>query len=93
MDFGISTLNYNWILFYRCQLTDKFLIFLFLVEPNIKATQGGTEDVKMSDYYKLTCIATGTPTPDVRWTRNGEKDPREQVRILLVTKRVISRLH
>ena len=42
-------------------------------------------DVKMSGDYKLICEATGTPTPDVRWTRNGEKDPREQVRILLVT--------
>ena len=69
------------------------MIFLFLVEPDINPTQGGTVDVKMSGDYKLTCIATGTPTPDVRWTRNGEKDPREQVRILLVTKRVISRLH
>lgn len=48
------------------------------VEPNINPTQGGTVDVKMSGDYKLTCIATGTPTPDVRWTRNGEKDPREQ---------------
>ena len=69
------------------------MIFLFLAEPNISPTYGGTEDVKMSGYYKLLCKATGTPTPDVRWTRNGEKDPRGQVRILLVTKRVISGLH
>ena len=93
MDFGISTLIIIGFPFYRCQLTDKFLIFLFLAEPNIDPIQGGTEDVKMSDAYKLICTATGKPTPDVRWTRNGEKDPREQVRILLVTKRVISRLH
>ena len=69
------------------------MIFLFLVEPDINPTQGGTVDVKMSGDYKLICKATGKPTPDVRWTRNGEKDPREQVRILLVTKQVISRLH
>ena len=62
------------------------MILLFLVEPNINPTQGGTEAVKMSGDYKLICMATGKPTPDVRWTRNGEKDPREQVRILLVTK-------
>ncbi|PFX24083.1 neural cell adhesion molecule 2-like [Stylophora pistillata] len=48
------------------------------VAPDINPTQGVTEDVKMNGDYKLICKATGNPTPNVRWTRNGEKDPRQQ---------------
>lgn len=31
------------------------------------------------DKARFTCTAEGTPTPTVKWTRNGQRDPRQTV--------------
>ncbi|KAL9965513.1 hypothetical protein ACROYT_G029320 [Oculina patagonica] len=49
-----------------------------LVAPTIDPKQGIPELLKRGDDYKLTCVATGNPTPDVTWKRNGISDPRQQ---------------
>ena len=57
------------------------LIRPFLVAPNIDQTQGRPVMLKRGDNYKLKCVATGNPLPDVTWKKDGVKDPRQQVRI------------
>lgn len=50
--------------------------FSFSVAPKI-TSQGGDEELTRGDNFKLECKATGTPTPDVQWKRNGDYDPRQ----------------
>ncbi|KAJ7333119.1 axonal fasciculation [Desmophyllum pertusum] len=46
--------------------------------PSIDPSQGGQEELKRGEDYKLKCVATGNPLPDVTWLRDGVRDPRQQ---------------
>ncbi|XP_015764600.1 PREDICTED: protein amalgam-like [Acropora digitifera] len=60
-------------------ICDESLSFSLLVPPTIEIISNDPTTLEKGKKATFTCRAKGSPIPTVKWTRNGQRDPRQKI--------------